>query len=187
MILLNSIEEIDNFLKNNLSEYRYNHSLLVAKEASSLAQYYNLDYNKAYLAGLVHDIAKEFTDEENNYYINKYKIDGDLLNDNLKPALHGYIGALFLKEKYNMDDEICDSVRYHTLGSVNMTLFDKIILVSDKLGRENQDKELKLLAFENIDKAVVYILEKQQIKLEAKGMTLYKDTKKLLNKLKCMI
>lgn len=182
-----NIEDIKEYLQSNLSSFRYKHSLLVAKEATSLAHHYNLDEKKAYLTGIIHDIAKEFTDEENKYYIEKYNIDESLLTNDIKPALHSYIGSLVIKEKFNMDEEICNAVKYHTLGHVNMTLFDKIILVSDKLGREDTDIKLKELAYSNIDKAVIYILTKQKNKLESKGLHLYRDTQELLNKLECMV
>lgn len=51
-----NIEKIKNDIKNNLSEFRYEHSLLVATCALSLARHYNLDEDKAYVAGLIHDI-----------------------------------------------------------------------------------------------------------------------------------
>ena len=61
---MHNIEKINEYLKNNLSEYRYEHSLLVANEAKLLAHHYNYNEDKTYLAGLVHDIAKEFTEEK---------------------------------------------------------------------------------------------------------------------------
>jgi len=42
-----------------LSEKRYIHSLNVADECRHLAQIYDSDEEKAYFAGLVHDICKE--------------------------------------------------------------------------------------------------------------------------------
>ena len=69
-----NIEQIKNDLKNNLSQFRYEHSILVAEEAKKLANHYNIDEEKAYIAGLVHDIAKEFSDDENSKWIKKYII-----------------------------------------------------------------------------------------------------------------
>ena len=58
-------------LKEILSEERYSHSLRVAEISKELARIYQVDIEKAYLAGLVHDIAKEFSSEQNIYYLNK--------------------------------------------------------------------------------------------------------------------
>lgn len=182
-----NIDEIKNYLKNTLNDKRYNHSLLVADSCKSLAHHYNIDEDKAYVAGLVHDICKCFSDEENEYYVNKYNIDKKYLTNDLKPVLHGIIGAYFVKEKYNMDDEICNAVKYHTLGNPNMTLFDKIILVSDKIGRTNPDEYLIKLAYKNIDEALIYILEKQERKLQNEGRNMHEDSIKLLKLIKSMI
>ena len=58
-----NISKIKTDLKNNLSEYSYEHCIMVANEAKKLAIHYNVDPEKAYLAVLVHDIAKEYSDE----------------------------------------------------------------------------------------------------------------------------
>lgn len=181
-----NIDDIKNDLKGLLSDFRYNHSLLVAESAKILALKYNLDSDKAYITGLVHDIAKEFDDNKNNYYVNKYNIDNIYLTDELKPVLHGLVGAHYIKEKYNMDDEICDAVRYHTLGHPNMTLFSKIILVADKLGRVNKDEELERIAFSNIDAALIIILKRQKDKLSKLNKKLHPDTEALLKKIENM-
>lgn len=65
------IETIKGELKKSLSPKRYNHSILVAEEAKSLAKHYHINEEKAYLTGLIHDIAKELTEEENIYWIEK--------------------------------------------------------------------------------------------------------------------
>lgn len=181
-----SVEELKKDLKELLSDFRYNHSLLVADCAKNLAIYYNLDSDKAYITGLVHDISKEFDNDKNKYYVDKYNIDNKYL-DELKPVLHSLVGAYYIKEKYDMDDEICNAVKYHTLGNINMTLFDKIILVSDKLGRENKDLELEKIAYENIDKALLVILKRQKDKLSKIGKEIHPDTKELLKNIENML
>ena len=55
---LELIEKIKKDLKNMLSEYRYNHSIGVMNKAIELAKIYGVDEDKAALAGLTHDIAK---------------------------------------------------------------------------------------------------------------------------------
>ena len=73
--IVNDVNEIKIFLKKNMSEYRYDHSLMVAEEARMLANHYGLDENICYVAGLLHDVAKDFSEEKNNEYIKKYSID----------------------------------------------------------------------------------------------------------------
>ena len=52
------IERIKNDLKENLTEYRYIHSLGVMEMAEELAKVYNVDVESARIAGLLHDISK---------------------------------------------------------------------------------------------------------------------------------
>ena len=51
-------------LKERLNEKRYYHSLCVADEAVRLSKKYGGDTDKAYLAGLLHDITKNASEEE---------------------------------------------------------------------------------------------------------------------------
>lgn len=50
--------KIRQLLRSRLDDYRYIHSLGVADSARDLAKIYGADEEKAYLAGLLHDIAK---------------------------------------------------------------------------------------------------------------------------------
>ena len=52
------------YLREHLSKKRYTHSLNVAAAAVELARKYDGDTDKAYTAGLLHDIAKELPAEE---------------------------------------------------------------------------------------------------------------------------
>lgn len=174
------IDEIKNDLKDILTEFRYEHSLLTAIEAKDLASYYNIDSDKAYLAGLVHDIAKDLSIDQVNYYIDKYNIKDF---DNYEDVLHAEIGYYIVKEKYNLDEDICNSVRYHSLGNIDMTLFDKIIFIADKIGRSNRNKDLenvKLMAYKDIDSAIMMCLEYVKNKLDRINKPFHNESKKLL-------
>ena len=58
------IKQIEQELKQTLSEKRYIHSLGVMERAEELAKIYGMDEDQAKIVGLLHDIAKEFTKEE---------------------------------------------------------------------------------------------------------------------------
>lgn len=184
--IMYNIDKIKDYLKQNLSEFRYNHSLMVADEAKKLATYYNVNPEKAYVAGLVHDIAKEFSDEANLQCIKKYNLSEALLDEHIKPIIHADIGAAFIKDIYNFDDEICNSVRYHAIGNFPMALLEKIIFVADKIARENPDELLRKeqkIAYENLDLALLMCLEHSKNKLEKHGKSLQPVTLKLLQSL----
>ena len=182
-----NIDKIDTYLKENLSKKRYEHSLLVAKEAKSLAKIYHVDEEKAYLAGLIHDIAKELSEDENNYWIKKGNLADDLKKENYKKIRHADIGALIAKEKYNLDNDICNAIKYHTIGNKNMDTLAKIIYIADKIGRKEIPKELipiKDLVKKDLNAALIYFIEKQNKNLISKNITPHKNTEELLQTLK---
>lgn len=182
-----NINKIDTYLKENLSKKRYEHSLLVAKEAKSLAKIYHVDEEKAYLAGLIHDIAKELSEDENNYWIKKGNLADDLKKENYKKIRHADIGALIAKEKYNLDNDICNAIKYHTIGNKNMDTLAKIIYIADKIGRKEIPKELipiKDLVKKDLNAALIYFIEKQNKNLISKNITPHKNTEELLQTLK---
>ena len=125
-------EEIIKRLKAILSSKRYQHSLGVRDTAVKLAQLYGVDLGKASLAGLVHDWAKDLTDE---LLLKKAEQFG-ILVDNIclvcPNLLHGPVGAeLISRELGIQDQEIREAVAQHTMGSEKMSTLAKIIFVAD--------------------------------------------------------
>lgn len=177
------VEQIKKDLKNILSEFRYEHSLMVATEAKQLAKHYHVDEEKAYIAGLVHDIAKEFSNEENNKWIDKYQLSKEIISSEFSKVLHAEIGAFVVEERYHLDKEISNAVRYHAIGHVPMTTLEKIIFIADKIGRKTTTPDIgqeKTLAYENLDKALIHYLLRQKKELEDKGRTFHPTSLKLL-------
>ena len=185
MIIL-QIDEMKIDLKKILSEYRYGHSLRVAGVAKELATIYRADENKAYIAGLVHDVAKEFTDEENIRWLENSNMDVNLLDTKFKSVIHAEIGALVARQRYEVSEDICQAIRYHTIGNINMTLFDKIIFVADKI-EEGKDypgiEEEREMAFKNIDQAMLLCLRNKKKKFDTKGKVLHPESLRLLEHL----
>lgn len=93
---MNTLEKIKFDLKNSLSKERFEHSLRVADEAKRLAKYYNISEENAYIAGLLHDIAKEYNKEENERIVSKYNLDKSLLDDLNKRISHAEISKNYL-------------------------------------------------------------------------------------------
>ena len=182
VILMYNANLIKEDLKKTMSEKRFQHSLLVAQEAKKLAKKYNYDEQEAYLAGLVHDVAKEFNETQIKQYKDKYAIK----NENTK-TIHADIGSIVAKERYNFTNEMCQAIKKHTTGASEMTLLDKIILIADKIGRPNLTEEglkLKKLAYENLDLALLKYLENLKDKLQKNNLDIDKSTLHLINTLK---
>lgn len=125
-------DEIINLLKEKLTPKRFAHSLVTAEQAAKLAKNFGVDDKKAYIAGLVHDCAKCMKPEEMLMIADIMGIDENEKN-NFK-ILHAPVGAYVAKQRYGItDEEILSSIRWHTLGKCNMTDFEKIIYLADKV------------------------------------------------------
>ena len=146
------IKTIKKNLKKELSPFRYDHSIRVAKEAKKLAKHYQINENKAYLTGLIHDMAKELTEEENIEWIKKGKQSNDLQKEECKNIKHADIGAVIAKEEYNLDDDICNAIKYHTVGRVGMNDFEKIVFLSDKIEPKTRNAEFRNMILNELDK-----------------------------------
>jgi len=136
-----SVEEIKSWLKSNLNEERYIHSIGTAEYAKNLAMMYKLDKDKAYLAGLMHDAAKCFSAEKLLKIIDE---NIDIIpseRENYK-TLHAPVSAYVAHKEFGItDSEILSAIRWHTIGKPNMTLFEKIIFLADKIELNTRNDE----------------------------------------------
>ncbi len=136
-----SEKDLLEWLKENLNEERYIHSLGTADCARELAEKYNLDPEKAYVAGLLHDCAKCFSTEKLKEIIDKnLSVEAcEMLN---YKTLHAPVSAYVAEMNFGVaDKEILSAIRWHTLGKINMTDFEKIIFLADKIEPNTRDKE----------------------------------------------
>ena len=150
-------------LKKKLSDKRFVHSIGVEYTAACLAMTYGYDVEKARIAGLLHDNAKCFTEEEKLKKAKKFGISINSSEYANPDLLHGKLGAYYAKEKFGIkDQEILDSIIYHTTGRPKMTLLDKIIYVADYIepNRKMLDElpAIRKEAFTDLDKCVLHIL-----------------------------
>ena len=128
-------------LKENLSEERYIHTLGTADCAKELAQKFGFDEEKAYTAGLLHDCAKCFTNEKLLEIIKKHLNVEECEMLNYK-TLHAPVSAYIAQKEFGITDkEILSAIRWHTLGKLDMTDFEKIIFIADKIEPNTRDKE----------------------------------------------
>lgn len=151
---------MNELLKKSLKTKRYIHSINTMNTAVSLAERYNENVHKAAIAGLLHDCAKNMTDDE----LLKYCIENGLQLSQVEKKqiflMHGAVGAIIAREYYGIEDEsILNAITRHTTGCLNMSLFDKIIFLADYIepGRVHEEAEIaRALAYEDIDKAMIF-------------------------------
>ena len=154
-----SREDLLSKIKAVMSDKRFNHVLGVEQTAIELAERYGYDKEKAGLAGLLHDYAKEISDQEFLDLIDKYNLDPELKKWG-NNVWHGMVGIYKIQEDLGVTDkDILHSIETHTVGSRQMSLLDKIVYVADYIepGRRFPlVEEARAIAKESLDKAVAY-------------------------------
>jgi len=119
-------------LSGRLKPFRVDHSVRVAETASELANLWGADAERAYLAGLLHDYAR---DESAKDLIDVAESRGLTVTDvdRFFPVLlHAPVGAVLVREKLEVSDpQVLQAIASHTTGAPVMSLLDKIIYLAD--------------------------------------------------------
>lgn len=158
----NSIDKVKDYLKRVLPKERYEHTLRVGDLALDMAKAYNVDTDKAYLAGTSHDIAKKREEELlKKYDISFFADEEDI--ERFFPIIHSPLGAMELREVFGVEDEdIFRAICYHTTGRPAMSMLEKIVFLADsaEAGRKSEiSDKIREMAYEDIDKALVMTMD----------------------------
>jgi len=177
---MQNAEVIKEYAKIVLSDKRFVHTVNVAEEAKRLAVLWGADADSAYLAGIVHDIAKEIPKCQSLDALAEYGYRPDEIEKQNPELLHGKLAAYIARDKFGIDDEdVLSAVTYHTTGRPEMSLLEKIIYVADftEPGRTFPEaNEIRKLADQSIDKAVLYQADMVIKFIIDKGRPLHLDT-----------
>lgn len=173
-------EEMHRKLRSTQKERRYFHTLGVVKEAVRLAPKYGVEVEKAKIAALLHDCAKNF---DHNRFLEIAAEYGVTLEDIAikEPALiHAFLGAAVAYRDYGVTDkEILDAIYYHTTARANMTNLEKLIYIADMIepGRTMpQAEELRRMVEENLDDALIYAIDCSIKHVIKKGRIIHPDS-----------
>lgn len=174
-------------LKKDIGIKRFNHSIGVMNTSMKLAKHYDCSIEKAKIAGLLHDCGKL----QGEINLLKMANDFDIILDNVmkvnKELIHSPLGAEIAKKQYNIKDrEILDAIRFHTTGRENMRLLGKIVYIADLIepSRDFQGvEEIRKLAYEDIDKTLLFSINNTLKFILKKGNLIHLDTIKARNHL----
>ena len=127
-------EEMRALLEKSLKTSRYQHSLGVAETAVFLARRFGVDEEQAQVAGLLHDCAREFRNEDLIAEAEKRLIMVGNIERQMPLLLHAYVGSRLVTEKYGVSDHAIEQAIWrHTVGGAKMTKLDKIIWFADMI------------------------------------------------------
>lgn len=168
-------------IEDKLPEKRYAHSVRVAETAVKMAEIFEADSEKCYLAGILHDFSK-YDDLGDMYqYVTKYNLDPTLLAFNSE-LLHGPVAATKMRFEYGVKDEdIFYAISSHTSGRAQMLLAEKIIYVADFIEPERSQTgvdRIREIIFEEekLDLAIYEITKLTLKQLLKKNRPIYNRT-----------
>ena len=174
-----SRENLMQKIQMRMSEQRFKHVLGIEETAVALAKKYGASPEKASIAALTHDYAKERPDEEFKMVIVRDGFDPELLNYN-NAIWHGLVGASFVERELGIiDAEILHAIRVHTTGAAKMSLLDKIIYVADYIepGRDFPGvQDARAIAWADLDEAVAFETKHTLAHLLAQEQQIYPKT-----------
>lgn len=168
------IEQINHKLMKKLDADRYTHTQAVAYTAAAMAMNYGCSVEDAFLAGLLHDCAKCIPDDKKIKKCKKHGIEITTVESAAPYLLHSKLGAYYAEHKYGVTNpDILNAITWHTTGHPKMSKLELIIFIADYIepGRTKQKRlrEIRKMAFENLEECAYMILEDTISYLESKG------------------
>ncbi len=175
-------EQYCRILRGRLTPKRYRHSLAVAKQAEHLAHLYGADPDKAYTAGLLHDILKDTDGDSQLQIFADFGILLDAVEQQSPKLWHAHAGAVFLEHILGITDpEILLPVRYHTTGRAGMSTAEVALYLADFTSEDRDFPDVEVireLAERDADEAMRYALAYTIEDLHAQGCSVHPDTLK---------
>ena len=174
--------------KKRLSAKRYQHTLNVRRMAVKLAKRWGADPEKAALAALLHDTAKELPREEMLQILNDNAIMAENAQNRPSPVWHGICAAILAQTQWGVEDEeVLSAIRCHTTGKPGMSLLDEIVFLADMTSAELDYPEvdyLRKLEKKDIHQAMREALEMNLHWLEESGKPVDEETRAALEDLR---
>ncbi|HHW18239.1 MAG TPA: HD domain-containing protein [Firmicutes bacterium] len=122
------------FAEKMVSPQRFCHSVNVAEAAFSIARKVGVDPDRAYLAGILHDIARDFSPGE---LILAAREEGIILRKEERACpilLHGKVAARIVQARLGIKDEgVLLAIASHATGRPGWTRLEQVIYVADKV------------------------------------------------------
>ncbi|MBQ3093795.1 MAG: nicotinate-nucleotide adenylyltransferase [Clostridia bacterium] len=173
-------EQFRDIIQARLTPERYRHSLAVADEAKRLAPTLGADPDKAYTAGLLHDILKNTNPDLQLQILDDFDILLDDVEASSKKLWHARSGAVFIEKVLGVtDEEILSAVRYHTTAKAAMRPLELTLYLADftSADRDYDDVDvMRRLVDTDVAKAMRYALAYTIRDLAAKNAPIHPDT-----------
>lgn len=174
-------DEAKKIVKPRLSEKRWHHTKNVKKMAVALAERYGADPEKAAVAAILHDAAKEMPRDAMLQILRDNAIIANNTAQRPQPIWHGVVAAILAQTQWGVEDaEILSAIRCHTTGKINMSLLDKILYMADMTSAERDFpgvEQLRTMQMQDLDLALMQAMRRTIDFQTQKGSTLDPETR----------
>jgi predicted HD superfamily hydrolase involved in NAD metabolism len=152
---------------------RFEHIERVAALAHDIALAHGLDADRAYLAGILHDVARDLPNQE----LLRLAPPETQADSSHPLALHGRAGRVILERWGITDQDILDAVEEHVTGPRDGNLLSICVYVADvsEPGRGVND-DIRELAFLDLERAYHQSLTCKVHYLQSKGKVVHPRT-----------
>lgn len=187
-----NVNKIIKDLEHVLKPSRMKHTMGVAKTAKEMAESFGVNPNKAYLAGILHDCAKNLDDNRLFNMCSEKNIPVTKFEEKSRFLLHAKIGEYLAENKYGISDkEVLSAIRWHTTGKANMSNLEKIVFCADYIEpnryiqknleflRSICNKDLDLLTYSILRDTIQYLTDKGE-GIEEHTLEAYEYYKKVI-------
>jgi predicted HD superfamily hydrolase involved in NAD metabolism len=168
---------VERYVASQVSYRRYLHSRSTVHQAKFLSHHYlhtdALDHH-IFLAGIWHDIAREWPSEALFAYAQKHHLEMLQCETERPMLLHGPVAAHQLRLlKPDVTLQVLKAIRWHTLGSVDMGVLGALIYLADYLEplRKHLDdaQRSEILRAPTLEKLCLVVVEQHQQHLYQTG------------------
>lgn len=150
-------------VRSRLSDKRYEHTLNVRKMAVKLAKCHDADADRAALAALLHDAAKEISKDEMRAIMKAHPEYAEGGEERPTPVWHGICAAILARTEWGVKDEaVLSAIACHTAGKPGMSKLDKILYLADMSSAERDwpgVNKLRKLERKDLDAAMLMALK----------------------------
>ena len=158
-----NLKQAKELVRGRLSDKRYEHTINVKKMAVKLAKRYGADKEKAALAAILHDSAKEISKDEMREIMRQYPQYAEGGEIRPTPVWHGICASILARTQWGVEDEaILSAIACHTAGKPGMSKLDKIVYLADMTSAERDwpgVNKLRKLELKDLDAAMLAALK----------------------------
>ena len=157
-----NLKQAKELVRGRLSDKRYEHTINVKKMAVKLAKRYGADEEKAALAAILHDSAKEISKDEMREIMRQYPQYAEGGSRRPTPVWHGICASILARTQWGVEDEaVLSAIACHTAGKPGMSKLDKIVYLADMTSAERDwpgVNKLRKLELKDLDAAMLAAL-----------------------------